>query len=158
MKKLLLTIVIFIVLDTVQAQSIERKVINAMGTTYHTTALTLKTSVGEPIVGRRGSGMGLSQGFFTSHNATKTATAVSDLSGDIKVTISPNPAKDMIYTVGPANESLSVQILNMLGQTVVERSAITGAHSVAELASGMYIVQIYDQNNLLVQSSRIIKQ
>jgi len=70
------------------------------------------------------------------------------------IVISPNPATDLIHIEGI--KAARMIIRNMQGQTVKEASD-TNEISVADLATGMYFLQLYDSNGILLLKYKIIK-
>lgn len=79
----------------------------------------------------------------------------SDFSqNNLKVALYPNPVRD-ILNIELENEIKSIEIYNLQGQKVV--SSNQKQVSVAELASGIYMIRIEDENNG-VTTKRIVKQ
>lgn len=80
--------------------------------------------------------------------------AVNNIELNSNITISPNPAHDIIYIGGfkPA----AIHIVNMYGQIVKEASNTNNIH-ISELSAGIYFVQLYNANGIIVSKQRIVK-
>ncbi|ALR31544.1 hypothetical protein ATE47_13910 [Chryseobacterium sp. IHB B 17019] len=89
-------------------------------------------------------------GNLTSANSTMTgdvhsgSLAVSDVKGDSKIQIFPNPVADMIRISGIDNGQ-SIQIYNMAGQ-LVKSEAFDQKINVSQLTSGVYLLKINTKN------------
>ncbi|GBL35473.1 hypothetical protein EMGBS15_10680 [Filimonas sp.] len=71
------------------------------------------------------------------------------------VVISPNPTNGLVHIEGllPAR----IVIRNMQGQTIKEANDVSDI-SLLGLANGMYTLQLYDQNQSLLLTKKIVKQ
>lgn len=89
-------------------------------------------------------------GNLTPANSTMTgdvhssSLAVSDVKGDSKIQIFPNPVADIIRISGIDNGQ-SVQIYNMAGQ-LVKSEAFDQKINVSQLTSGVYLLKINTKN------------
>ncbi|MDH6251019.1 hypothetical protein M2347_000746 [Chryseobacterium sp. H1D6B] len=76
---------------------------------------------------------------------------------DVKdFTIYPNPAKDMIHISGKDNGRYTFKIINSLGQFILSTSE--KSISLRGWASGEYFLSIYNEDNSLIGSKKLIIQ
>jgi hypothetical protein len=92
-----------------------------------------------------------------------TPTSVKNISTPSKILkVYPNPATNQLFVeYDGINEyrQVNLRILNIMGQIVSEKniSATKTTISLLEMQSGMYIVQLISENNMLVNTT-FIKQ
>lgn len=96
----------------------------------------------------------LNQAEVTSLYTNNTLSSENFNSKNLEVALYPNPIKDVL-NIETALELQSVEIYNIQGQKVL--SSNQKQINVADLATGMYIVRIQDENNA-VETKKIIKQ
>ena len=70
------------------------------------------------------------------------------------ISIFPNPANDIVYVKG-FNPTL-IRIVNMYGQTV-KYAQSSNSIEVSELPAGIYFVQLYNTNGVVVDNQRLLK-
>ncbi|MFT3908549.1 MAG: T9SS type A sorting domain-containing protein [Ferruginibacter sp.] len=163
--------------STAKAQSIERKIINATGTTYNAGGITLKTSVGEPIVGSFSSTVGnttsttLSQGFFTGFSRTTVVVPPpppppvvtpppTDPAGpidSITVRVYPNPVNDMLNIKGDLTNAKQVQFFDIAGHRISTYDITTSSIQVKNLPAGFYIAKILGKSYEVLYVFKIVK-
>lgn len=84
-------------------------------------------------------------------------SSIDNATHTTKIFLYPNPSSGIIYLVNPSNNDLShVEIYDItgkyIGQKVIENNQI----DILSLQSGMYMVKIYDEKNL-ISNQKIIK-
>jgi uncharacterized protein YjdB len=85
-----------------------------------------------------------------------TGTAVATVSTNDNIIIYPNPATSELHIEAPRGVEVSVRILAMDGREVIANTA-TATINVGALANGIYLVQIYDTNGLLLKTAKFTK-
>ncbi len=87
-------------------------------------------------------------------NKTKVVTNTSDIfPGEEAVLIYPNPAKDYI-TVSAQNKIYEIQIYTLTGKMVYQSTSVSAGYKripVHDLKSGMYLVQILQEDNSFIK-------
>jgi hypothetical protein len=80
------------------------------------------------------------------------------------ITIFPNPTENNIsFSIGELkSEIITVEYINAQGIITKEQVDLTNKNSFEStifmnLRNGMYLVRIYDENNTLIQSEKLIK-
>jgi hypothetical protein len=68
----------------------------------------------------------------------------------------PNPASAEL-TISSAIKFTDVKIVNSIGQ-IVQESKYNNTVSVAELSSGIYFVQLFNENGKLLKVAKFIKE
>lgn len=139
------------------SQSIERVIVGSAGHTMNTGSLKLKTSVGEPIVGKIGSIplVSVAQGFFTASSSIVTGVDAEDLTKGY--VLYPNPVTDKIFIRGDLLLLNNVEINDITGRNL-QSSFITGNHiSMSSFAPGVYMVRLFNKQNKLLCIYKIIK-
>ncbi len=71
-----------------------------------------------------------------------------------QVKIYPNPSNDMIMVSAPAKVDL--KLTSITGQTI-KRATGASKISVKELATGMYLLHVYDQDGAIIKVEKVIK-
>ena len=81
---------------------------------------------------------------------------------EAEITIFPNPVEDHLnvnFTL-LNHQSYSILITNIIGQSVVQPQIISGTGQIAvsteELSSGLYIVQLRDEQNKIIKAEKLI--
>ncbi len=70
--------------------------------------------------------------------------------------IYPNPATSELHIEAPRVVEVSVRVLAMDGREVIANT-VTATINVGTLANGIYLVQIYDTNGLLLKTAKFTK-
>ena len=73
-----------------------------------------------------------------------------------EVLIYPNPATSELHIEAPRGVEVSVRVLAMDGREVIANTTTTTIN-VGALANGIYLVQIYDTNGLLLKTTKFTK-
>ena len=75
----------------------------------------------------------------------------------VKLFLYPNPSSDIIYVINPTENQLShVDIYDIAGKSVGQTQIENNQFDIQALASGMYMVKIYEGRNLIT-NQKIIK-
>jgi hypothetical protein len=90
---------------------------------------------------------------------TETVTVVNKTTGietieGEDITFYPNPVTDILYI--NATKYITIEIVDILGKTVVKTSNKT--INLENVSVGMYIIQVYDTNNSLIGTEKLIKK
>jgi hypothetical protein len=96
------------------------------------------------------------QVFPTIQNANlrRSNTSISD-----NITISPNPVLDYLNINGLENRKVSnIQVVNLDGKIVKTLNNNFNTIDISNLSSGLYIIKIYDQDNINILTQKIVKQ
>jgi PKD repeat protein len=82
-----------------------------------------------------------------------TITSVKKVSSTNKLSIYPNPAKDLLNIVYNGNETLHLEITDITGKKIMNQTLKTNTKivDVAGLNKGLYIVRLYNQHDDFVQ-------
>ncbi len=82
-----------------------------------------------------------------------TVTSVKKLATTNKLSVYPNPAKDLLNIVYNGNEALHLEITDITGKKVMSQTLKSNTKSigVAHLNKGLYIVRLYNQHDDFVQ-------
>ena len=145
---------------SVNAQQIQKKIINAAGTTYSSNGVTLRTSVGEAIVGsfENTTVTTLSQGFFTG--SKKITTVIDPPVQPIPdgYSIYPNPVKDILFVRGNLVFAKQIQFFDVTGHRLFAQNLDNGgAVSVQSLPAGFYIAKLTGKSDEVLNVFKIIK-
>ncbi len=166
----------FLFVSTAHAQTIERKIINTAGTSYNTTGVRLKVSVGEPIIGNFTKATSsdtvsiLSQGFFTGfiRKAIVTPpppppTPVDSVDTVVQhipdgYSIYPNPVKDILFIKGDLVFIRQAEFFDIAGHRLyTQKPGQGGDLPLRNLSSGFYIVKLINTSGEIVNVFKIIK-
>ena len=81
-------------------------------------------------------------------------TGVGNTAGNTDIRIYPNPATSILTVDAP--EKVNVSLLGVDGKLLIQQA---DAHNIdiSQLANGMYMIMVYDENNLLLTSSKFVK-
>ncbi len=85
-----------------------------------------------------------------------TGTAVATVSTNDNIIIYPNPATSELHIEAPRGVEVSVRVLAMDGREMIANTTTTTIN-VGALANGIYLVQIYDTNGLLLKTAKFTK-
>lgn len=77
---------------------------------------------------------------------------------NVKVTVSPNPASDVLQVTVDEFKNKAVSIVDLKGNVIFNQSLnnINTTISVDSFAKGMYVLNISDESNSVVNSQRIV--
>ena len=93
--------------------------------------------------------------------STSTSTSETDPTTKIKLELFPNPAHEFVSAQLPATCELSqIRLYASTGQLFLEKSLQKGIKldlDLSNVPSGIYIVQIFNEHNLLVATEKLIK-
>ena len=98
--------------------------------------------------------------FVSSGNYTITGggggggTMVNNTTSDISVRVYPNPATSMLNIEAPV--VVNVTVVSPDGKVVMEQKQATSLN-VSQLADGLYMIMIYDENNTLLRAEKFVK-
>ncbi|XZF15169.1 T9SS type A sorting domain-containing protein [Chitinophagaceae bacterium MMS25-I14] len=81
--------------------------------------------------------------------------SVSNITKASDVQLFPNPATSVLNVA--ANETVNVTILSIDGKKLIDQKAATQIN-VSSLASGMYLIQVYNTNGNLIKTAKFSKQ
>jgi len=70
------------------------------------------------------------------------------------INVFPNPGSSMIHIAAPV--SVNIAIMSTDGRIVIKQQDATDVN-VVNLASGMYMIMIYDENNKLLKNQKFTK-
>ena len=83
-----------------------------------------------------------------------TGTGVENTTGDISIRVYPNPATSVLTIEAPV--VVNVSVLSPDGKVVLEQKQATSIN-VSNLADGLYMIMIYDENNSLLKAEKFVK-
>ena len=150
MKIILTTILSFLLVNGVVAQSFERTVIGLSGTELSTT--------GEPVIGTISNGeITLTQG-FQQPVAKKTVSTLPVISG-LNINIFPNPTfGHLSIRVNDAN-LYTLRMTDQTGREVLTAQSLIAQadYDLYHLADGLYFVIITDEAGQIVETKKFIK-
>ncbi|HPG06716.1 MAG: T9SS type A sorting domain-containing protein [Lewinellaceae bacterium] len=161
--KFLFTVICFLqIISGTRAQSIERFVIGSTGGLLNGEGISMDHTVGEVAVSTLdAAGYLLTQGF---HQGSLTATSVDRFLLDIRILVTPVPARDRLNIQLETNEAeITYQLIDLNGKplgirkTVPPASQVTHEVDVSKLASGTYIIYFRESTGVAARSVRFIK-
>ena len=156
----ILTVLMLTSIIMTSAQTIDKQVVASGGETIINGDNSLTFTVGEPVMGKIGSGVTINQGFLAGA-ALSSTLAVDEqlLSSAIKVY--PNPVSDnlKIDFTDIAGET-KVVIYNSTGQIVKTEKLSTQNNNLdlSQLQSGLYLVNLHFLDYKTVKTFKIIKK
>lgn len=147
------------------AQSADRQVIGSSGGSYSGASIQADYTVGEAATVSGSSGtFSVSQGFQQNPSNTSSIKENSVL---VDYSLFPNPAKELISLSLNSSKTfdLKVTMTNAVGQSLLvdeQSEKISGTYKrdfpIQTLASGVYFINLFDEQNKLLQSIRFMKQ
>jgi hypothetical protein len=140
------------------AQAIAPEVIASAGDNYSNSQGSLNWTLGEPIIATENSNnYYLTQGF--QQPATIIVTAINSTSGQGSLNVYPNPFAGSVYIQRDGGKRLQVQLTDMNGKIVMNKilSPSENQLELSTLANGVYLLNVYDSENQLMQSLKIEK-
>jgi hypothetical protein len=96
----------------------------------------------------------LEQADISSLFTNNTLSSSNFVQKNLKVSLYPNPIRD-ILNIETETEIKSVEIYNLQGQKI--KTALSKQVNVSDLASGIYMVRMQDENNA-IETKRIVKE
>ncbi|MFA6150641.1 MAG: T9SS type A sorting domain-containing protein [Chitinophagaceae bacterium] len=165
MKKQMLVMLILGFSLSSLAQTADRQVIGSTGGTYAGASMQTEYTTGEVVTSSGLAGtFTLNQGF---HQNPTNGTGIQEKNLTVNFSLFPNPAPNQIALSINTKEAfqLKISLTNVTGQTLFgdEKAApVTNNYkrdiSLVEFSSGVYFVNLYDENNSLLKSIKFIKQ
>jgi hypothetical protein len=143
----------------VQGQSIDKQVIASAGNTQGNASNKIISTIGEPIIGLKGSGATINQGFLAG--VSSATLSVEELIKDVDVKVYPNPFTDhIIFSLGEIQGKVSAVVYNSAGQQVAQQSISSSQSSIQldQLVRGLYLVQLHFTTTNTFKSFKIIKK
>jgi uncharacterized protein YjdB len=101
-----------------------------------------------------GNGCYVNSGNYTIPGGGGGGTGVENTSGDINIRVYPNPATSTLTIEAPV--TVNVAVLSPDGKMVTEQKQATSIN-VSNLADGLYMIMIYDENNSLLRAEKFVK-
>lgn len=101
-------------------------------------------------------------GKLNIYNAIKDMLGILTVDEALKyddIKVYPNPVTDIINIDNPNNRNISLEIVNILGETIYSKS-ITGSESISNLnylSSGIYYIILKDKNQIVHKSKAVKK-
>ncbi|TYB75403.1 T9SS type A sorting domain-containing protein [Bizionia algoritergicola] len=142
------------------AQNIDKQVVASAGNTSSNANYQLTSTIGEPIIGLKGSSVSINQGFLAG--ATNDATlSVEELVESESVKIYPNPVTDFVnISIPDNNENIRVTIYSATGKQVGNYTMNNALRNLdlSHLSSGMYLVQLDFKDAANSKTFKIIKK
>ncbi len=96
----------------------------------------------------------VADGFGCADTSNVLPLGVVSVNNGMAITTYPNPATNVIVIDAPVKVNIS--IMNMEGKELIAQYGATSV-DVTNLASGMYLIKIYDENNNLLKTDKFIK-
>lgn len=94
---------------------------------------------------------------LSAQSSYRNATASSAQQPTKKIKIFPNPTADFIGLSSDDGVG-TIRILNLIGKEVLQFNVIEGRrYSVADLESGMYLIQLVSDENKIITTRRLRK-
>jgi hypothetical protein len=97
------------------------------------------------------------QDFNPSGDSSATETAVKNVETIPEVSLYPNPVVDQLFVQGSLREDLVVTIMAPTGAIVLKTETSNNIISVASLQTGLFIVNIQNEEGQVLSTQRIIK-
>lgn len=156
--KLLLSLLLSFLCIVINAQQIQKKIINTAGATYNASGTTLRVSVGEPIVGNLGNpSTTLSQGFLTGFSRL---IIIDPPTQPIPpgYSIYPNPVKNILYIRGDLSVVKDIHFFDITGRRLfAQRITAGGIVQIQHLPAGYYIAKLTGRSDETLNVFKIIK-
>ena len=156
-RKLILFLIVTLLVSKGFAQTIERKIINSGGSTFSNSGTVMKTSIGEPVVGKKGNtNTMLSQGFYTGA-FEYIFSAVTVPEQKVVIGLYPNPADNIIFLKGDLTKIETVEIFNSLGLKIMREQLSSDNIDLKNISAGIYFIHLLGGNHEIISSSKFIK-
>lgn len=88
-------------------------------------------------------------------NGTITASAGSKMNGDLKATVYPSPATDVVFVKNCAYSSY--EVLDDLGRSILQGGS-KDEINISNLDSGMYMILFYNSDRQIIAREKIVKK
>ncbi len=155
--KYFLTLISFVSLS---AQSVEKSVISAIGSSYSGQNFSVSYNAGELLIGSQASEDGsiqLGSGYYPSLNLITLDVDIPELKFGFN--LYPNPVRDALYIEHPTLSEFIVSIHDINGRLVYEQlSQVKKPISTSILSLGTYIVSVKTSDNQRINFYKIIKE
>lgn len=141
------------------AQSVDKQVIASAGETLSNGTNQITSTIGEPIIGLKGSTVTIHQGFLAG--ASNATLSVEELVASSEVKIYPNPFTDLVNISIPENQGkVTATIYSSAGKQAGIYTINNSLQSLnlEHLAQGMYLVQLHFAETNTFKSFKIIKK
>lgn len=117
-------------------------------------------SIGETVYTSNSSSVGVvEQGVQHAYEFLTVGTSTNEL--DVKMSVFPNPANDIISLsiTDFKNQTFSFQLMDALGQIILSKNITENVTSIdaSALPTASYLLNIVDSNNTIIRSIKIIK-
>lgn len=155
MKKTLL--VFSVVLGAYTSLCAQQNTVSA-GDSFSEPGGSASISIGQIDYVSSGTSTTVSEGVQQTFDIKQNGTSIASEQG-VYFNVFPNPTQDWIHIhVADLKETYSLSLFDANGRKLIQEQALLENHtiSMAQMASGMYIVQIYDQKKP-IHSIQIIK-
>ncbi|MBL7909876.1 MAG: T9SS type A sorting domain-containing protein [Bacteroidia bacterium] len=85
---------------------------------------------------------------------------INELKNDFNVQLFPNPTEDLLNVVVENTGKYTITIIDSYGKILIEQPMLTVKETidVSHLSSGLYILQLKNENNFAVASRKIVKK
>lgn len=156
-KSYLILITAFIAVSSF-AQQNTGSILNSGGSSLSNGNTSMIISIGEPIAGMiQTTSTALSQGFLIGSKTivATAATGIEDILTE-NATVYPNPFSNHI-NITVEEKDMTIELLNMLGQTVYTGVYTTGGIDLPEIHTGIYILHA-TANQKVIINSKLLKQ
>jgi len=98
---------------------------------------------------------------YTLRIALGTASRTDEISGNIKMDLHPNPAREILNVSfsGYSNEKV-IEVFNSIGKMMIQQKAIgnTAALHVSTLPAGLYLIKVTDAASQKIFSDKLLIQ
>jgi len=162
MRKLTINILLLLCLNLIANTVITaQEVISSAGGSYSGSSITVDWTIGEPVTSTFVSeDITLTQGFHQSNLPVNSVGLLSDYG--IIVKVYPNPVPDIlvIETQSIKFENITLKLFDITGKMLISKP-LTGNKEDFNMQiykQGNYLLKIYTNNDLPVQSFKIIKE
>ncbi|HBS86880.1 MAG: hypothetical protein A2W91_12680 [Bacteroidetes bacterium GWF2_38_335] len=99
---------------------------------------------------------GFISGYDYSNGIAKCATGFMEMKSQEDINVYPNPTNGIIK-IKTDKEILYFKIFNLFGQLMFE-AGFQNEIDISELNSGLYILKLYDNTNLMIKTIKIVKE
>jgi len=144
------------------SQDVSLSVISAQGNFDVSENISLEWTVGESIIETVNTGKSIiTQGFHQTFN--DRVLNVDDVTGAFAITIYPNPVSAYLFVHFESIEDIPylIRLFDIHGRILNEFEIVDPVNlhqiDISHLSSGVYLVRIYDAENPIISSQRIIK-
>ncbi|NBC83458.1 MAG: T9SS type A sorting domain-containing protein [Bacteroidetes bacterium] len=161
MKKTFLFLVIMAIGQVAFMQTLSPTVVSNAGAAHENAAAQISWTLGEVMTeAYSNDDLTLSQGF--NQHRYEVEPVNTQLTSKESIRVYPVPASDYIQVdyVSPKSVELQAVLFNTEGEKVLQRSyqQETFKMNLKHLPPAIYILKMYNQNNRLIQSTKIIKE